>query len=55
MAVKIAGVLRGQSPKEQFKLERKRFKARQVRAEIQKEVKREKLLEADDGKNQKLS
>jgi hypothetical protein len=31
MAIKIHGKLRGQSPGEQLKLERKRFKARQER------------------------
>ena len=54
MAIKIKGVLRGEDASEQFALERKRFRNRLARQETEQAKKRQKLLEADDGKNKKL-
>jgi len=39
MAVKIAGKLRGESPEEQLKLERKRFRMKQLARERKSKIK----------------
>lgn len=54
MALKVGNKYIGESPEEQIKLERKRFKARQERLVLDQQIKRSQMLKADDGKNQKL-
>lgn len=51
---KIGNRIIGENPREQIKLERKRFEARQKKLELDKQKRKEELLKLDDGKNQKL-
>ena len=54
MAVKVGSKYICENPDEQIKLERKRFKAKQKRLILDNQIKREKMLKAEYGKNQKL-